>query len=52
MADYRPRNPPIKIKKIDGTMTLELERTEDILGSARGVFGFERAPRGLCGGDA
>ncbi|MGB3120733.1 MAG: phosphopantothenoylcysteine decarboxylase [Verrucomicrobiales bacterium] len=41
VADYRPRNPADqKIKKIDGIMTLELERTEDILGSARSVFGF------------
>lgn len=42
VADYRPvRAATQKIKKGEGGMTLELERTEDILGSARSVFGFK-----------
>ncbi len=41
VADYRPVTPAAsKIKKTDARLTLELERTEDILGSARSVFGF------------
>ena len=41
VADYRPAAPAAqKIKKHDATLTLELERTEDILGSARSLFGF------------
>jgi phosphopantothenate-cysteine ligase/phosphopantothenoylcysteine decarboxylase/phosphopantothenate--cysteine ligase len=41
VADYRPlATSAQKIKKNDSTLTLELERTEDILGSARSVFGF------------
>lgn len=41
VADYRPLTPVAqKIKKHESTLTLELERTEDILGSARSVFGF------------
>lgn len=41
VADYRPVLAAAqKIKKADSTLTLELERTEDILGSARSVFGF------------
>lgn len=42
VADYRPITAHAqKIKKSEGTMTLELERTEDILGSARSVFEFK-----------
>ena len=42
VADYRPVHPETqKIKKGEGGMTLELERTEDILGSTRGIFGFK-----------
>lgn len=41
VADYRPVHvPERKIKKHEATMTLELERTPDILGSMRDVFGF------------
>ena len=41
VADYRPVAVAAqKIKKTGATLTLELERTQDILGSARGVFGF------------
>jgi phosphopantothenoylcysteine synthetase/decarboxylase len=42
VADYRPAHVhPQKIKKNGADcMTLQLERTEDILGSARSVFGF------------
>jgi phosphopantothenoylcysteine decarboxylase/phosphopantothenate--cysteine ligase len=41
VADYRPLAPAAqKIKKHESTLTLELERTEDILGSARSVFAF------------
>lgn len=41
VADYRPSKPSSqKIKKGEATLTLELERTEDILGSARTIFGF------------
>ncbi len=41
VADYRPANPAgQKIKKTGETMTLVLERTPDILGSVRGVFGW------------
>lgn len=41
VADYRPAvKAEQKIKKGAETLTLELERTEDILGSTRGVFGF------------
>jgi phosphopantothenoylcysteine synthetase/decarboxylase len=41
VADYRPVAVAAqKIKKTGETLTLELERTQDILGSARGVFGF------------
>lgn len=41
VADYRPAQvAPEKMKKNTLTLTLELERTEDILGAARGVFGF------------
>jgi phosphopantothenoylcysteine synthetase/decarboxylase len=41
VADYRPASPSLqKIKKEHATLTLKLERTEDILGSARSVFGF------------
>lgn len=42
VADYRPVvKAEQKIKKSAGTFTLELERTEDILGSARSLFGFK-----------
>lgn len=42
VADYRPvRVEEQKIKKTGETLTLELERTEDILGSARAIFGFK-----------
>ena len=41
VADYRPVEvPEQKIKKTGETLTLVLERTQDILGSARTVFGF------------
>lgn len=41
VADYRPVSAaPQKIKKDAPSLTLELERTEDILGSARSLFGF------------
>ena len=41
VADYRPVNSPDrKIKKTEDSLTLELEKTEDILGSARSGFGF------------
>ena len=41
VADYRLAAPATqKIKKHDATLTLKLERTEDILGSARSLFGF------------
>jgi phosphopantothenoylcysteine synthetase/decarboxylase len=41
VADYRPAFAATqKIKKKSETLTLELERTEDILGSARSLFGF------------
>jgi phosphopantothenoylcysteine synthetase/decarboxylase len=41
VADYRPvMQAAQKIKKSADTRTIELEPTEDILGSARSVFGF------------
>lgn len=41
VADYRPADQAgQKIKKTGDTLTLTLEKTEDILGSARSVFGF------------
>ncbi|MBK8090617.1 MAG: phosphopantothenoylcysteine decarboxylase [Verrucomicrobiaceae bacterium] len=41
VADYRPKTTAgQKIKKSAESLTLELERTEDILGSARPQFGF------------
>ncbi len=41
VADYRPaRIEERKIKKTDASLTLSLERTPDILGSARDVMGF------------
>ncbi len=41
VADYRPVTQATqKIKKSSAILTLELEKTEDILGSARQVFGF------------
>jgi phosphopantothenoylcysteine synthetase/decarboxylase len=42
VSDYRPVTvSPSKIKKNSARITLELERTEDILGSARLQFGFQ-----------
>jgi phosphopantothenoylcysteine synthetase/decarboxylase len=42
VADYRPVEiAPEKIKKTEPRMVLELERTSDVLGSARLQFGFE-----------
>ena len=42
VADYRPvLQAEQKIKKSAATLTLELERTEDILGSTRSVLGFK-----------
>lgn len=41
VADYTPARPaPEKIKKSAATLTLELVKTRDILGSAREPFGF------------
>lgn len=41
VADYRPKVVPTqKIKKRADTLTLELERTPDVLGSMRSGFGF------------
>jgi len=41
VADYRPKTVQSqKIKKQADALTLELERTPDILGSMRSVFGF------------
>ena len=41
VADHRPANPSAqKIKKTDAALTITLERTPDILGSVRGVFGW------------
>jgi phosphopantothenoylcysteine decarboxylase/phosphopantothenate--cysteine ligase len=41
VADYRPAQiVPQKLKKSAATLTLELERTEDILGSVRSQFAF------------
>jgi phosphopantothenate-cysteine ligase/phosphopantothenoylcysteine decarboxylase/phosphopantothenate--cysteine ligase len=41
VSDYRPKTvEDHKIKKTAKTLTLKLERTEDVLGSARPVFGF------------
>ncbi len=42
VADYRPAQVAgQKIKKASEELTLKLERTPDILGSARSVFGFK-----------
>ena len=42
VADYRPAQiASQKIKKTGDTLTLELEKTKDILGSARSVFGYQ-----------
>lgn len=41
VADYRPAQIAAeKMKKTSASLTLELERTEDILGAARSTFGF------------
>lgn len=42
VADYRPAVvAPLKIKKHEATLTLELKRTRDILGSMRQPLGFQ-----------
>jgi phosphopantothenoylcysteine synthetase/decarboxylase len=42
VADYRPAIvPQQKIKKSSDTLSLELVKNPDILGSARSIFGFE-----------
>jgi phosphopantothenoylcysteine decarboxylase/phosphopantothenate--cysteine ligase len=42
VADYRPKFPVAqKIKKDTEALTLELEKTPDILGSMRSVFGYQ-----------
>jgi phosphopantothenoylcysteine decarboxylase/phosphopantothenate--cysteine ligase len=42
VADYRPKTVQSqKIKKRDETLTLELERTPDVLGSMRTVFEYQ-----------
>jgi phosphopantothenoylcysteine synthetase/decarboxylase len=42
VADYTPVSvEPEKIKKSGDSLTLELKRTQDILGSARETFGFQ-----------
>lgn len=42
VADYRPvQVAEHKLKKTASELTITLERTEDILGSARDVFGFQ-----------
>jgi phosphopantothenoylcysteine synthetase/decarboxylase len=47
VADYRPvQVAEQKIKKQQAAMTLELERTQDILGNVRSSFGFKGL---LCG---
>lgn len=49
VADYRPRFVATqKIKKHQDTLSLELERTPDVLGSMRGEFGY----RGFLAGFA
>jgi phosphopantothenoylcysteine synthetase/decarboxylase len=49
VADYRPKQVQSqKIKKRDDSLSIELERTPDVLGSMRTVFGF----RGLLVGFA
>ncbi len=49
VADYRPVTAAAsKIKKTSDRLTLELERTEDILGSARSVFGFQGVLAGFA----
>lgn len=49
VADYTPRHPAVqKIKKSGEFLTLELVRTPDILGSARGAFGFRGALVGFA----
>ncbi len=49
VADYRPVSvPDHKIKKTGERLVLELERTKDILGSMRSVFGFTGALVGFA----
>ncbi len=49
VADYRPvAVPDHKIKKTGERLVLELERTKDILGSMRDVFGFTGALVGFA----
>jgi len=46
VADYRPKNPAEeKVKKKDGEMSIELERTQDILG----YLGDRKKEQFLCG---
>ena len=46
VADYRPKNPADeKVKKKDGELTIELERTQDILG----YLGDNKKEQFLCG---
>ena len=46
VADYRPKNPADeKVKKKDGELTIELERTQDILG----YLGDRKKEQFLCG---
>lgn len=46
VADYRPKNPADeKVKKKDGELTIELERTQDILG----YLGDHKKEQFLCG---
>ena len=46
VADYRPKNPADeKVKKKDGEMSIELERTQDILG----YLGDHKKEQFLCG---
>ena len=49
VADYRPaRVAEQKIKKAEDELVLRLEKTPDILGSARAVFGFKGVLAGLA----
>ena len=49
VADYRPKHvAPQKIKKTEETMSLELERTPDILGSMRSTFSFDKVLIGFA----
>ena len=49
VADYRSAHPAVqKIKKSADTLTLTLERTPDILGSVRSVFGWRGVLTGFA----